>query len=66
MEDEVSGDIFFSLFSNVSAVPKKSTPGKFPCIWHFKGIGINATKVETRRIHFQNDVFTVVAVVDAN
>ena len=36
MEDEVSGDIFFFLFSNVSAVLKKSTSGKFPCIWHFK------------------------------
>ena len=52
MEDEVSGDIVFFLFSNVIAVPNKSIPGKFPCIWHFKQIGINATKVETTRIRF--------------
>ena len=38
----------FSLFLNLSAVPKKSTPGKFAYIWHFQPIRINATKFEKR------------------
>ena len=38
-------EIFF-LFLNLSAVPKKSTPGKFAYIRHFQRIGINATKFE--------------------
>ena len=55
----------FFLFLNLSAVPKKSTPGKFVHIRHFQPIGINATKFEKTRIHFKNDVFAAVAVADA-
>ena len=36
------------LFLNLSAVPKKSTPGKLAYIKHFQRIGINATKFEKR------------------
>ena len=41
---QTSHDELFSLFLNLSAVPKLSTPGKFACIRHFLQIGINATK----------------------
>ena len=34
---------------NISAVPKKSTPGKFACIRHFQRIGINAKKFQKRQ-----------------
>ena len=33
---------------NLSAVLKKSTPGKFAYIFHFQQIGINATKIEKK------------------
>ena len=36
----------FGVFLNLSAVPKKSNPGKFAYIRHFQRIGINATKSE--------------------
>ena len=49
----------------MSAVLKKSTPGKFAYICHFQQIGINATKIEKTGIHFKTDVFAAVAVVDA-
>ena len=49
----------------MSAVLKKSTPGKFAYTCHFEQIGINATKIEKTRIHFKTDVFAAVAVVDA-
>ena len=54
--------IFFFLSLNLSAVPKKSTPGKFAYIRHFQGIGINATVSEKTRIHHKNDVFAAVFV----
>ena len=57
--------ISFFLSLNLSAVLKKSTPGKFAYICHFQQIGINATKVEKTGIHFKTDVFATVAVVDA-
>ena len=60
MEDE-----FFFLLLNLSAVPRKSTPGKFANIWHFQRIGINATKFDETRIYFKSDDFAAVAVVDA-
>ena len=41
---------FFFLFLNLSAVPKKSTPGKLAHISHFQWIGINATKFEKTRV----------------
>ena len=47
----------------MSAVLKKSTPGKFAYTCHFQQIGINATKIEKTGIHFKSDV--VAAVVDA-
>ena len=49
----------------MSAVLKKSTPGKFAYICHFQQIGINATKIEKTGIHFKTDVFAAVAIVDA-
>ena len=48
----------------MSAVLKKSTPEKFANTCHFQQIGINATKIEIRGIHFKADVFAAVAVVD--
>ena len=54
---------FLSL--NLSAVLKKSTPGKFAYTCNFQQIGINATKIEKTGIHFKTDVFAAVAVVDA-
>ena len=56
--------ISFSLL-NLSAVLKKSTPGKFAYTCHFQQIGINATNIENKGIHFKPDVFAAVAVVDA-
>ena len=56
--------ISFSLL-NLSAVLKKSTPGKFAYTSHFQQIGKNATKIEKTGIHFKTDVFAAVAVVDA-
>ena len=50
---------------NLSAVLKKSTPGKFAYTYHFQQIRINATKIEKSGIHFKTDVFAAVAVVDA-
>ena len=55
--------LFLSL--NLSAVLKKSTPGKFADTCHFQQIGINATKIEKTGIYFKTDVFAAVAVVDA-
>ena len=51
-------DETFFLFLNSSAFPKKS-------IIYFQRIGINVTKFEKTLIHFKNDVFAAVAVVDA-
>ena len=55
---------FFFLCLNFSWVPDESTPGKNAYIWHFRRIGINATKFEKTRIHFKSDVFAAVALVD--
>ena len=44
------------LFLNLSAVLKKSTPGKFAYTCYFQQIGINATKIEKTGIHFKTDV----------
>ena len=49
----------------MSAVLKKSSPGKFAYTCHFQQIGINATKIEKTGIHFKTHVFDAVAVVDA-
>ena len=49
----------------LSALLKKSTPGKFAYTRHFQQIGINTTKIEKTGIHFKTDVFAAVAVVDA-
>ena len=54
--------LFLSL--NLSAVLKKSTPGKFAYTCHFQQIGINATKIEKTGNHFKTDVFAAVAVVN--
>ena len=60
---QATTNLFFSL--NLSAVLKKSTPGKFPYICNFQQMGINATKIEKTGIHFKTNVFAAVAVVDA-
>ena len=65
MEDVKKRRRIFLLFLNFSAVPKKSTPGKFAYIWQFQQIGINATKFEKTRIHFKINVFTTLVVGDA-
>ena len=61
---QATTNLFF-LFLNLSAVLKKSTPGKFAYTCHFQQIGINATKIEKTGIDFKTDVFAAVAVVDA-
>ena len=55
---------FLSL-SNLSAVPKKSTPGKLADISYYQRIEINATKLEKTPIHFNSKVFAAVTFVDA-
>ena len=50
---------------NLSAVLKKSTPGKFAYSCHSQQIGINATKIEKTGIYSKTDVFAAVAVVEA-
>ena len=47
-----SDDKLFFLFLNLSAVPKKSTPGKLAYISYFQRIEINATKLEKTPISF--------------
>ena len=41
----------------MSAVLKKSTPGKFAYTCHFQQIEINTKKIEKTGIHFKTDVF---------
>ena len=48
----------------MSAVPKKTTPGKLAYIY-FQRIEVNATKLEKTPIHFKSDVFAAVTFVDA-
>ena len=62
---KTSDDKLFFLFLNLSAVPKKSTPGKLAYISYFQRIEINATKLEKTPIHFKSDVFAAVTFVDA-
>ena len=52
-----SDDKLFFLFLNLSAVPKKSAPGKLAYISYFQRIELNATKLEKTPIHFRSDVF---------
>ena len=56
--------ISFSL-CKLECGPQEINSGKFAYICHFQQIGINATKIEKTRIHFNTDVFAAVAVVDA-
>ena len=62
---KTSEDKLFFLSLNLSAVPKKSTPGKLTYISYFQRIEINATKLEKMPIHFKSDVFAAVTFVDA-
>ena len=55
---------FLSL-PNLSAVPKKLTPGKLADISYYQRIEINATKLEKTPIHFNSKVFAAVTFVDA-
>ena len=61
---EATTKLFF-LFLNWRADPKKSTPAKFAYIRHFQQIGLNATNFEKMLIRFKSDVFTAVAIVNA-
>ena len=66
MEEAVtSNDEFLFLFLNLTAVPKKSTPGKFAYVRHFQWTGINTTEFEKTRIYLKSDVFAAITVVDA-
>ena len=65
MRTQASDDESLFLSLNLSAVLKKSTPGKFAYTYHFQQIGINATKIEKTGIQFKTDVVAAVAVVDA-
>ena len=60
-EPLTSDDELIFLFLNLSAVSKKSTPGKFSYIWHFQRTGVKGDKVEKARIHVKSDIFTAVA-----
>ena len=62
---KTSNHKLFFLFLNLSAVPKKSTPGKLAYISYFQRIEIHATNLEKRPIHFNSDVFAAVTFVDA-
>ena len=62
---KTSEDKLFFLSLNLSAVPKKSTPGKLTYISYFQRIEINVTKLEKTPIHFKSDVFAAVTFVDA-
>ena len=63
---QTSDDEIFFLFLNLSAVPKKSTPGRSAYdIRRFQRTGINATMSEKTQIHFKSDVFASLAIVDA-
>ena len=57
---KTSDDKLFFLFLNLSAVPKKSTPGKLAYISYFQRIEIKATKLEKMPIHFKSDFFGAV------
>ena len=48
------------LFLNLSANPKKSTPGKLAYISYFQRIEISATRLEKTPIHFKSDIFAAV------
>ena len=66
MEDVNKRRRNFFLFLTLTAVPKKSPPGKFAYVRHFHRIGINLTKpFEKTFIHFESDVFAAVAFVHA-
>ena len=45
-------DELFFLFLNLSAVRTKSTPEEFTYNWHFRRIGINATKLAKKNKRF--------------
>ena len=57
---KTSDDKLFFLFLNLSAVPKKSTPGKLAYISYFQRIEISATRLEKTPIHFKSDIFAAV------
>ena len=63
MKDANKRRRFLSLFVNLNAVSKKSTPVKFTYIWHFERNRINAKKFEKTQIHWRSPA--AVAVVDA-
>ena len=53
MKDANKRRRFSSLFLNLAAVSKKSTPAKFTYIWHFERNTINAKKFEKTQIHWR-------------
>ena len=46
------------LFSNLGAIPKNSSPGRFTYNCHFKSVGTNAQKFAKTSIYFNSNVFT--------
>ena len=56
---------FLFLYLKLSALLRKSTPGKFAYLSHSRQIVINVTKFAKMGIHFKSDLFAAVAVVDA-
>ena len=56
--------ISFSL-SKLKCGPQEINSREIRLRYHFKQIGINATKIEKTGIHFKTDIFAAVAVVDA-
>ena len=56
---------FFSLFLNLSAVPKKPTRGHLPTFDIFTYLEKTWQNLKKTRINFKSDVFPVVAVIDA-
>ena len=56
--------ISFSL-SKLECGPQEINSREIRLHYHFKQIGINATKIEKTGIHFKTDIFAAVAVVDA-
>ena len=61
---QATTNLFF-LSLNLSAVLKKTTPGKFAYTCHFQQIGINVTKIEKTGIHFKTAIFAAITIVDA-
>ena len=63
---QIHHDEFFPSLSKLGSVSKNSIPGKFSYIWHFKRVGIIATKFVKKRIRVNSEVFPAVIDVPPN